>query len=1172
MSGTVGGSTYVLTFQNQSVVQGMAQTQQMVAQSSAAIAASLNQIIAALNATTTAAGNTSGAITGGMGGGIRGAITAAAGGSGGMVASLVTLSTGLGVATFALREIREALNFVGEGVIGFNDKLAKSHLVWEVFTGDTKAADEEVQALFEFSRKTPFTFEQVDAAARQLAAFGGVAFASQENLTLLGNVAAGTQKPLQTITYEFGQMYQEIENGQPFGRAARALVMFGALSAETRTELEKMQKAGASTDEMLKLFTDDLERFNGLIEKQATETLSGAMTTLTDTVQSLIAVGGESIFDALIEGVTGLNKVAESDAAFVWAKNVGVAIKEVILDLQAIINAVRIFIDLMQGLWTSLAIIVGEGISKALRFMGELVPGMDKVADGIDEGVKVLKASLNSINADFQQQGDDLIKALTTENKWAEGGEKAATAFKTGFDRKITGSSDEADQIARDYMTGVTAAFSHMNLDQIKATGDLDSFVSTLLLGAGKDPEGIMQELKPQIMAAITGLHDDVNMGLVQLQRVLPPEVYAQVEKYIEALRQADMATQGLAAATNVLNTAETNYTNTVKEAKIAMDAANDAVEKAKNTRTANAQGFQDQIEAQNIALNGLRQQGEDESIRLQGIVRDAQNALNQLSETVAQHAREDAARIDAQQKVVDQRQALATEHEEAFSAILAGETERFLDQKGAIDATTQAILDRYNAEVEGKIRAAAGDDQRVTRLEREERAKLLELDTHIRQLRSQGHFKEADDLQKQRDRIAAYYDDQIKYASQVAAVSKDKADEAKERVNEAAKDSADKDKKDVDAATKVLDNIKTEAAARAEADRIALAGAKARVEQAQEEARISAEDFKQRERDIQQNIISIKAQAAEQKVRDDAAVAGAIAAKNIVDTIWTNAVAESKTAVDNAKNGVTAAKDTKTAMDEQLTTMQKITAEWEKQYKYALGILNAERESLGLKPLETIPTAPTAPQSDKNPNPAVGLTGGLPDNTGSTPPAKPAAQPGVNPNPPVGPTPGRDNPHFLAPMIPGFTPTTDRPYPDGTWWDPKNGFVPEGYEVRDGDVLYWVGKGGETYTPPPLGGPGEKSQIASPISAMVSGQTPGMLRTSGLSAGMFGVTSPSAGGASQGDRIGSLHILEGAFANTTIDSPQRAEEVRFQIVAGVRQALNDHVAAGSESRIGRKM
>jgi hypothetical protein len=1174
MSGTVGGSTYILTFQNQSVVQGMAQTQQQVAQSSAAIANSLNQIIAALNATSSAAQGTSGVL--GSGGGVGGSIAGALGGSAGLLGTLTTLTTGLGLATFALHEIRDAFSFVKEGVLDFNDQLAKSHIVWETFTGDTKAADAQVAALFEFSRTTPFTFEQVDAASRQLAAFGGVAFASKENLELLGNVAAGTQKPLQTITYEFGQMYQEIENGQPFGRAARALVQFGALTAETRNHLEAMQAAGASTDEMLKIFTGDLDRFNGIIDKQATQTLSGAMTTLTDTVQSLIAVAGKGIFDEIIGGINGINKAAESDNAFRYAQNFGIFVKEILDGMALIINGATFFIDLMQGLWTTLIIVMLEGIDKILSAWGKL-PGQSQYAEmakGLEVVIGALQSGLRDINSKLTGAGDDIIEAWNgiTSAKWVDAGSKAAGNFQQGFTAKFSAGDEDAEEAARAYMSSITSAFANFTPDQIGSLDKLTGFVSTMLLGSSKDPSQIIQDIKPLLISAIAGLNDDVNQGLAALKNVLPPEVFAQVEKYIDSMHNADLATRALTVATLGADAAQDKYNDTLADAKEAQSNAAEAVETAKNTLESNSAVFDRQVKAQEEILTGVRQKGEAEASRLSENIRVAQNALNQLSESVAQHARDDAARIEEQQRVVDNKQKLQEEHEAAFAAILSGETQRFLEQKGAIDATTQAILDRYNAEVEGKIRAAAGDDQRVTRLEREERAKLLELDTRIRQERAAGHFKEAENLQTQRDRVAAYYDDQIKYASQIAAVSKDKADEAKERVDKAAEASKDKDQKDVDAATVTLNNIKDEVKARAEADRIALAAAKERVDQAQEEARISAADYKQREQDIANNIADIKKRQDAQEIADKVAVAGAEAAKKVVDAIWTKAVADAKDTLTAAKGAEQAAKDTKTAMDLQLTSMEKITAEWQKQYSYALGILNAEREARGLDPVKVIAPAPTPPQQNNDPNPNTGLNSG--DTGMEAKPAPPVVPPPTQQPPPVVPPPST-LPSAIPPTIKPGAPVGAPPLLFGL----ANPTPPPGYhsEWDDQGMLwqvpdkYHLEDYGHKSGPKPSSSSGEEYYTGGGLSAMLAAQTPSPLAAPALRAGMFGSSMPYET-VVKGQGPQSVRILEGAFANTTVDSPQRVEEIKTQVLAGIRQGLGDYISNNNSSRIGRKL
>jgi hypothetical protein len=628
---------------------------------------------------------------------------------------------------------------------------------------------------------------------------------------------------------------------------------------------------------------------------------------------------------------------------------------------------------------------------------------------------------------------------------------------------------------------------------------------------------------------------------------------------------------------------AQDNYNKVVAAGKEARDAANTSLEIAKQQMQADMASYDHAIAAQNAALASLRQEAEDAAQFNAGVIQQAQDALNALQASIKAGQDELQRSLDEQQKKLDELNKTKSEHEAAFSAILDGEVGRFIAQRNAIDATTQAIIDRYNAEVEGKIRAAAGDDERVTRLEREERAKLLQMDTQIRQLRAGGHEKEADALEKQREKIAASYNDQIKYASQVAAVAKDKADEAKERVQKAADADSDKNAKDIDAQTKIIDNIKDEQKARKLADDEALAAAQQRVRDAQAEAKRVADDYKDREQAIQQNIISINAQKEAARVRDQAAVNAATMIKNIVDMIWTNAEKDAKDQLDHAKDTVTAAKDIKTTADDSLSSLKAITKEWEDQYKYALGILNASRQLRDLPPVTTIPVgAPTSPQPGGDPHPnQPGVDAGPEGN--NTKPTTPPPAPITNTAPSH--PPSRDNPHFLTPDAPGFVPTDQRPYPDGTWWDPKNGFVPEGYEVRSGDYLYWVGLPQQNQPAPqqpnnapnfwggaPTGGSGGGGLSRVSMSALLANQAPSPLARPNVSGGMFGVAAMSGdGGKIGGNTFGDLHIPID-LSGMTVDSPARVADVQHGVVSGIRQALLDAHSRGVGSRVGRKI
>jgi hypothetical protein len=1158
-SGTIGGTTYYLNIDATNFNTGMVTAASTAAAGTQAIGGSLNLLVNNINTVNNSVTRTASAV------------------GGGLLGSFLGLASGVGLASVALQATRGALDAIGEGVVGFNDQLDRATISWEVFTGNAADAKAMVMELFDFSRRTPFTFEQVNQAARQLATFGVGLDDVNKKVELLGNVAAGTGRPLQNISYEYGQMITLFNSGDSFGRPARALQQFGALTADGRDQLEKMRKEGASADDMIKVLDADFGRFGDQLQRQS-RTFSGAMTTVKDTVDSLLAVAGKPLFDDIKTSVVSLSDTLSSDKALQWATNAA-TIVHFVADIGALIaNGLKEAFGLLEGNLALFATASLDALKLVAEGLNALSGGrMQGVVDGINSALNTSKAMALNAAGIINAAGDDVDKILKDMDgiHWETLGTDAGVKFREGLKKGMDPDgalAKDAAQTTNEYLQAINASIANLNPDQLTGLTKLTDFISSALTGAaskGKiDPDSIMMTIRPMLAAAITGLHDDVNMGLRALQGVLPPEVYQKVADYIEALRGADNATQGLTIATLGLNAATDHLKQVQADAKDAMDAAAAAEKAAEATRTANAASFDRRIASQREALGDLERLAQQAADHSAEIIRGIQADINALTETARQHQLEDQQLIKAADDELKRRQQAQDEHEAAYQAILDGTTARFLTQHNAIDDVTKAIIERYNAEYEGKLRTQQGDDERVTRLQREERARLLEMDQRIFALRQQGHFAEADALQKQRDAVKAQYDGQVERAQQVAAVSKDKADEEADRIKKAAGDQKDKDSAETETAKANAEAVKATATAREAADQEAIRQAGVRLKAVQDEADTVARDYKAREQAINDNIASIEKEKTAQKDRDDLAVAGAHAAKLAVDAIWTKAVADAKDQVTAAQKLVDTFKDQKTSADDTLTTLQKQTTEYSKQYQFALGILNAQRAMRGLDPVtDLMGSGVGGNAATPTPDPGHGQERGPGSQKPQMPPDPPAGSTSPTATKPATPA---APPHVITPDAPGFVPTDARPYPDGTWWDPKNGPPPPGYELRDGDYIYWaVPAGAGTGGGNPGDGPGLFSKLPTSMMLMGTGPSSGspMARTAlGGFAGGSGPISPTGAG-SAGDF---KPVFD--FSHMSVDSAERAQQVRDLTVQGIRQAWQDYAAGGKSSRVGRKL
>ncbi len=232
-------------------------------------------------------------------GGVRSALGGL--GSGLQSAGMVAGGALLGIGAAAVGGFGVAMG----AAINMNASLEQSTMQFTTLMGDADTAAEHVANLFEFGAKTPFETEPIIAASKHLQIFGGEALNSMENLTLIGDSAAAVGAPIDEVSFWVGRLYSNLQAGQPFGEAAARLQELGIMAPETKTQLEEMQKAGASGTEVFGAFQERMGSFAGAMDMQS-RSWTGMMSTLSDTFSMAAANALGPFFDLAEEGLGAL--------------------------------------------------------------------------------------------------------------------------------------------------------------------------------------------------------------------------------------------------------------------------------------------------------------------------------------------------------------------------------------------------------------------------------------------------------------------------------------------------------------------------------------------------------------------------------------------------------------------------------------------------------------------------------------------------------------------------------------------------------------------------------------------------------------------------------------------------------------------------------------------------
>jgi hypothetical protein len=229
----------------------------------------------------------------------------------------------------ALGRIAGLAQNAGAAMVSQNAYLESAGTQFEVLLGSASAAQSRIEELYEFAKTTPFEMTDAVEASRVLQVLTQGALATGDGLRLVGDVAAGTGAGFDELAMWIGRAYDAIQSGRPWGESAMRLQELGALSGEARSRIDALAKSGADSTVIWAALAEELGRFDGMMERLATD-FSGLSATARDELANVFRIMGEPAFDALKAGLSEtLGLVDENgDAIEVWAREVGEALGE----------------------------------------------------------------------------------------------------------------------------------------------------------------------------------------------------------------------------------------------------------------------------------------------------------------------------------------------------------------------------------------------------------------------------------------------------------------------------------------------------------------------------------------------------------------------------------------------------------------------------------------------------------------------------------------------------------------------------------------------------------------------------------------------------------------------------------------------------------------------------
>lgn len=245
--------------------------------------------------------------------GQKGGLFGGAGGAGGLIAGAAggfgILSVVNGLKTLGETGIEQAINF------------ETTRISFETMLGSGAAAQKFLSELVDFAAKTPFQLPELEAASRQLLAFGIPAKDITNTLKQLGDVAAGTNQPIGELAFLFGKAKSlTIADNEILNQfATRGIPVYDVLAKKYGTNtlgVKKLAEQNKITFGDLQEAFDSLTvkggKFFGLTEKLSQST-SGKISTLKDNFNLLLQGIGDKALPGINKLVDALAKVVQGD-------------------------------------------------------------------------------------------------------------------------------------------------------------------------------------------------------------------------------------------------------------------------------------------------------------------------------------------------------------------------------------------------------------------------------------------------------------------------------------------------------------------------------------------------------------------------------------------------------------------------------------------------------------------------------------------------------------------------------------------------------------------------------------------------------------------------------------------------------------------------------------------
>jgi tape measure domain-containing protein len=198
---------------------------------------------------------------------------------------------------------------------------------FKALTGNAANAAKTINELRTFAAQTPYMFQGLADETRTLMIYGIAASQATRDIRLIAEVAGGSQVKLERLSLAFGQvasrgklMATEVRqfNESGFNPLQELAEMTGKSMAQLTDEMSKGLISFDQVRQAFKFATSEGGRFFGLL-KEASQTVNGLMTTLSDNIKIAIEPIGQELLPLIETVLRELNKAVGGLAKWIKA-------------------------------------------------------------------------------------------------------------------------------------------------------------------------------------------------------------------------------------------------------------------------------------------------------------------------------------------------------------------------------------------------------------------------------------------------------------------------------------------------------------------------------------------------------------------------------------------------------------------------------------------------------------------------------------------------------------------------------------------------------------------------------------------------------------------------------------------------------------------------------------